>query len=95
VFPGDGEPVEEDVMARFIDEAQRKHYEVRYCQRCVHYGGWGKPCPVLELHVLWNYDASGEPDAPQGEKIKHQALNTLWPRTGGYNGRCAMFHKKP
>jgi len=45
------------------------------------------------LHMNWNYEACNgdKPDATPETKAKYIALNTLWPRDGAHNGRCAMF----
>jgi hypothetical protein len=58
------------------------------CERCVHNGDGetSKPCAVLGLHLLWNYDQCSD-------KVKEEALNNLWPRKKGecFNGDCLMF----
>ena len=84
-------------MAYFANGSEGDYYEEEWCQRCVHYGGeTGVACPVLVLHCIWNYDACNgdQPDASPDAAVKHTALNTLWPRDGIDNGRCAMFYEK-
>ena len=78
-------------MAYFANGDEGEYYQERYCERCVHNSGnSAKMCPVLELHMIWNYDAVGQ----NADQTKRQALNTLWPRTGAHNDDCAMFHPK-
>ena len=83
------------IMAYFANVMESEHYEAKYCHRCVHYIRYGL-CPILYLHALWNYDAcNGEKlTATPIEKVKHRALNTLWPRVyGNYNSECKMFYE--
>lgn len=78
-------------MAYFANGSEGVFYEERYCARCVH--DKDDSCPVLLLHLLWNYDAVGK-DADQ---VKAKALNALWPRKadGIGNDACAMFFERP
>ncbi len=75
-------------MAYFSNGAEGEDAEERYCRRCVH----DNCCPVLELHLLWNYEACHSTTAEA--KAKHEALDTLWPEDGGVNGQCKMFYQK-
>ena len=83
-------------MAYFANGSAGEYYEAKYCHRCVHYDEDGL-CPVLLLHEWWNYDACNgdELTATAIEKVKHTALETLWPREGVYNGQCRMFYERP
>ena len=64
-------------------------YEEQYCSKCVH-NDPDKGCPVLTLHMMWNYDAVGE----KKDETKETALNILIPRKKDdiFNDQCAMFH---
>ena len=83
-------------MAYFANGAEGDYYEAKYCQRCIHFGDFGEACPILALHLDWNYEACNgdEADALPEAKAKHTALNTLWPCDGVHNGQCAMFWEK-
>lgn len=75
-------------MGYFSNGGDGDDYESRFCERCAHYGTEGG-CPVMALHLLYNYDqhAAGEP----GETIK-AILGELIPRDDkGDNEQCAMF----
>ena len=84
-------------MAYFPNGSSGDYYESKYCEHCVHYGDFGEKCPILKLHILWNYDAcnGNAPDATAEASAKHTALNTLWPCEGSHNAECAMFYEKP
>ena len=73
-------------MAYFSSGSEGSHYTQKYCDRCIHGDG---PCPVLWLHLEWNYEAIGN-------ATKKTALNTLWPVTadGIHNEACKLFHDK-
>lgn len=74
-------------MAYFSNGSEGEFYRERYCERCVH--GENEPCPIITLHLLWNYEQHDNGD-------KKTALNILWPRGEGgiHNGDCAMFIAK-
>ena len=80
-------------MAYFANSSEGEYYEEQYCNRCVHFA-LDEICPVLVLHELWNYEAcrGGAITATQEEKLKHTALDTLWPRENVGNGKCRMFY---
>jgi len=82
-------------MAYFSNGAEGDYYEEKYCRRCRHFGTSGEACPILLLHMNWNYEACNgdKPDAKPEMEAKYMALNTLWPRDGIHNGQCAMFLK--
>ena len=75
-------------MAYFANGSEGSCYESQYCSRCVHNrepednGG----CPVLFLHLLWNYE--------QRDGTKAEALGLFIPRTGIHNEQCRMFWEK-
>ena len=72
-------------MAYFSNGTDGDCYDKKYCSRCVHNQG---KCPILFLHLDWNYEAVGKDADP----AKAAALDTLWPRNDdGTNGECAMF----
>lgn len=75
-------------MGYFSNGSEGLDYEARYCSRCVHESEDKETCPVLTLHMIWNYDACG--DSPEA-KAKKKALDTLIPREGIGNGQCSMF----
>ncbi|MDP3703807.1 MAG: hypothetical protein Q8R78_05425 [Candidatus Omnitrophota bacterium] len=57
-------------------------YEARYCSRCAHNDD-DKGCPVMNLHLLYNYDEANKDGS---------FLNVLIPRDErGFNAQCAMF----
>ncbi len=70
-------------MGYFSNGIEGDEYEAQYCNKCVHnleeFG-----CPVLELHLLYNYDECNNEDS-----ILHKAI----PFEKGENGRCVFFHK--
>jgi len=75
-------------MAYFANGSEGSYYESKYCCRCIHdHEDEAMSCPVMLLHLLWNYDAVGK----DKDETKKLALDTLWPRDGVHNGECAMF----
>lgn len=84
-------------MGYFSNGAEGDTYEAKYCARCVH--GQNEPhgpydCPVLALHLLYNYDQfkTEEP----GPTIRH-ILTWLIPKAkdGPWNDKCLMFSELP
>ena len=73
-------------MAYFPNGSTGDDYMQRYCERCAH-GVDNQPCPVLSLHMEWNYEAVGKDAGP----VKKHALETLWPTKDGFPGQCRMF----
>lgn len=77
-------------MAYFANGSEGDYYHHEYCCNCVHgQDEVAMACPVMVLHLLWNYDAIGK----NKDTTKEEALNLLWPRDGVHNADCAMFHK--
>lgn len=72
-------------MAYFSNGTEGMSYEEQYCSRCM----FCEDCPVLTLHMLWNYEQHGESETA---KAKRTALDLLIPRTkDGWNEQCRMF----
>jgi hypothetical protein len=78
------------MMAYFPNGSDGDYYLEKYCNKCIH-GIQSLPCPVMSLHLEWNYDAVGD----KADLTKKQALDTLWPCDGVHNGDCAMFSELP
>lgn len=74
-------------MAYFPNGTAGADYQARYCERCVH--DVNGDCPILFLHLLWNYDAVGAGK----DETKETALNAFIPRSEGKldNEQCRMF----
>ena len=77
-------------MAYFANGSEGDCYEAAYCNRCIHQrdADKGECCPVLMLHLLWNYEQHSNED-------KALALNLLIPREGITNNPCEMFVPRP
>lgn len=80
-------------MAYFPNGTSGISYMERFCFRCVHWkdlnDGRGEGCPIMDLHILWNYDAVGDDADP----TKKTALNNLIPlrKDGLGNEECSCF----
>ena len=72
-------------MGYFSNGSQAADYQAKFCEHCFH--DRDNSCPVLMLHLLWNYDAVGS----NADKTKEIALNTFIPRKGIENKQCLMF----
>lgn len=72
-------------MGYFACGSEGMDYEERYCRRCIH--GVDEACPVMNAHLLFNYDECNKPDS---------ILHMLIPRSrdGLTNLKCAMFVKR-
>lgn len=83
-------------MGYFPNGTSGMDYMERYCFRCSNWrdsgDGRGEGCPIMDLHLLWNYDAVGE----DKDKTKELALNMFIKRDDKNccNHRCAMFREK-
>lgn len=77
-------------MAYFSNASEAEYYTAMYCDRCVHDRDPDRGCPVMGVHLEWNYAAIGE----NADEAKTMALDILWPRAkdGIHNGQCAMFY---
>lgn len=64
-----------------------------FCSRCKNMrdknDGRGEGCPIIDLHILWNYDAIGV----DADKVKHEALEHFIPTAEEYGAydECKMF----
>ena len=82
-------------MGYFSNGAEGEMYERDVCSKCAHHNDGA--CPVLELHMSYNYDQFPEHAKPE---MKHEAqtvkrmLDALIPRKKDtcWNDVCAMFH---
>ncbi|MGI9492585.1 MAG: hypothetical protein ACR2QF_09325 [Geminicoccaceae bacterium] len=69
-------------MGYFPNGTAGDMYEARYCARCIH-EDHDKGCPVMLLHLLYNYDECNN---------EGSFLHTLIPRDkDGWNEQCSMF----
>ncbi len=78
-------------MAYMSNGSEGMDYEARFCQNCVHFGPEEGPgCPILLLHMLWNYDQCQKTEVG---KVKEAALDNFIPRSadGLDNEQCKMF----
>jgi len=83
----DGYTAETFVMANGTDGDS---YEARYCAYCLHYSqAEGECCPVLMLHLLWNYEQHNADDPVS--LLKHQALEQFIPTDDAQNQPCRMW----
>jgi hypothetical protein len=67
-------------------------YVEQFCDHCRNMvdrnDGRGAGCPIMDLHMLWNYDAIGK----DADKVKHEALEFLIPSDKeGFPKECSMF----
>lgn len=86
-------------MAYFSNGTEGMMYEERYCDKCLHstneddemYG-----CPVLDLHLFWNYEQNtGHPEKDtELSNAKTFALEMFIEREGIGNKKCKMFSPK-
>lgn len=71
-------------MGYFSSGTEGMDYEARYCARCRFYADGA--CPVLQAHLLWNYDECNKPES---------VLHKMIPRgKDGFNERC-IFWQEP
>jgi len=77
-------------MAYFCNGIEGEIFEEKYCYECRHYNDDlnERACPVMEVHLIYNYDLCNKKDDP-GKKN----LDALIPMTpdGIYPDKCAMF----
>jgi hypothetical protein len=77
------------MMGYFSSGTEGMDYEARYCERCANFRKTDadvESCPILELHMMWNYDSCDD-------ETKREALNAFIPMTkdGVFNEACRMF----
>lgn len=81
-------------MAYFPNGSAGAEYAERYCSACVHEGPEEGPgCPIMLLHLLYNYEQHGK--GKTSAKLK-SVLDTLIPETkdGLDAEQCSMFLAK-
>ena len=75
-------------MGYFSNGTMGEMYELRYCEKCIHYGTPedGKGCPVWFLNMMWNYSQFND-------QQQAMALGLFIPRAKDpeWNKQCAMF----
>lgn len=84
-------------MAYFPNGSAGDNFTEHYCMRCVNWrdnGSGTEGCPIIDLHMLWNYDAVGK----NADKTKAAALNHFIPESNpeqDFAGECVMFQMPP
>lgn len=84
-------------MGYFPNGTAGEMYEAKWCSRCVHSSdAEHESCPIMFLHMLWNYDAcNGDEDgASELEQTRHTALGVFIEQKGIGNEECTMFHER-
>lgn len=88
-------------MGYFSNGTEGEIYQATYCDNCVHWrdlgDGRGYGCPIIDLHMLYNYDQHPEhSNNPEQAERTANMLNELIPRSenGLYNEQCRMFWDK-
>jgi len=83
-------------MGYFSNGTEGEMYVAQYCQHCRNYTDTGTGslgCAIMDLHLLWNYDAVGK----NANEDKLFALENFIPREKDsegvltVNGQCKMF----
>ena len=74
-------------MGYFSNGTEGLAYRESFCERCINWrdldDGRGPGCPVIDAHVVHNYDECNNTDS---------ILHMLIPRDeSGENGECLMF----
>ena len=59
-------------------------YEAEYCDRCIHRVSRDEECPVLFLHLMWNYEQCRD-------ELKKETLELFIPQEGVFNEKCKMW----
>jgi len=77
-------------MGYFANGSEGDEYENQYCHRCVNFidrfNCGSESCPVLDAHLLYNYEDCNSPES---------ILHILIPRDEkGNNQQCTMFLEK-
>jgi len=72
-------------MGYFSNGSEGCDFQAQFCEHCVH--DINEDCPVLLLHLMWNYDAVGE----DKDDVKETALKVF---ISGSPQRCVMYHKR-
>ena len=78
-------------MGYFPNGSSNESYTGTYCANC---RNWrldeatdSYRCPIMDLHMIWNYDAVGDDANPD----KRMALDMFIPCVGIANAECKMF----
>jgi len=71
-------------MGYFANGTEGARYEAEYCDRCIHRVNRDEECPVLFLHLMWNYEQCRD-------KLKKDTLELFIPQEGVFNGKCKMW----
>lgn len=78
-------------MGYFPNGYAHEAYLLTYCVNCQNWRHNENPdtvgCPIMDLHMQWNYDAIGNDADPD----KRLALDTFIPYVGIANAECKMF----
>ena len=80
-------------MGYFSNGTEGDRYEAKFCARCVHgqdeeFGPYD--CPVLALHLLYNYDQFKENEpSPTIKHILNQFIRKS--KDGPWMDQCTMF----
>lgn len=78
-------------MGYFPNGTSNEFYTGHFCANCRNWrydeetDTYG--CPIMDLHLLWNYDAVGS----DADLTKKSALNMFIPIAGIENQECKMF----
>jgi hypothetical protein len=76
-------------MGYFSNGTENDMYVAEWCSHCIHGQDEQKPCHVMDLHWIWNYDQHGKDAVSQA---KAEGLTILIPRDKeGFNEECTMF----
>jgi hypothetical protein len=76
-------------MGYFPNGTAGDMYEADYCNKCINEDE-EKGCPIMMLHLMWNYDAVDPKTAEN--KARRQALEAFIPTDReGWNQQCRMF----
>ncbi len=93
-----GASTERIMMGYFSNGTEDMQYHEQYCDRCINWresspdaDDWG--CPVMDLHVQWNYEQQGK---GRIRIVKKQALdNFIEQKEDTFCDKCKMFIEKP
>jgi len=83
-------------MGYFANGTEGDYYYAEYCLKCVNWrdnGSGSEGCAIIDLHMLWNYDAVGN----KADKTKEAALSHFIPRSTDElsNEQCTMYQIRP
>jgi hypothetical protein len=83
-------------MAYFPNGTSGEIFIEHHCERCVNWrdNGNGHCCPIIDLHLIWNYDQIGEGDGNKRTKAFLEALIPTDQESKVYPAECSMFLQK-